>query len=470
MRNLKGVVGCVFISGMLTGCASVQEEYNEQQHESAAVDTTLVQAQDIADSMEAEPYVLKESGSYSLPALLSLGLARNPQTRIAWWQGQQALAQAKRAEAPYFPTIVGNIQANHNQTGAILNQPTTKVDNWGPGLNVNYRLFQFGADHAGAESAAYALSAANYSENFTLQTVVFNIQSKYYQLASAIAKVNARQSSLQDAIASYQAAEKRMANGLAPKQDVLLAKADQIEAEYELQSAEGDRGRYRAELATVVGLSASSKLDIDITFGDPGDLTEEVEKLMDSALEKRADILAQEELLHAAEWAHLKSERERLPAVNLVGNLNTLRYRHDSNWQHNYGLGVNLTWTLFDGFDKQYKELEHYASMKVKLFELHQKKLTVLQDVCGEFHAFQAAKKLLASSTALEQAAKESLKAVRIGYSAGLNSLLDLLSAQKTLSNARLKRISAQSDLAIHWAKLAYVAGQIDVDKYQYGK
>ena len=147
-----------------------------------------------------------------------------------------------------------------------------------------------------------------------------------------------------------------------------------------------------------------------------------------------------------------------------------MRYRHDSNWQKNYGLGVNLTWTLFDGFDKQYKELEHYASMKVKLFELHKKKLEVLQEVWTEFHAFRSAKQLLSSSTALEKAARESLKAVRIGYGAGLNSLLDLLSAQKTLSNARLKRISAQSSLAIHWAKLAYVAGQIDVDKYQYGK
>ena len=470
MRDLRGVFGCVFISGILTGCASVQEEYNEQQQGSAAVDTTLVQAQDIANSMEEEPYILKESGCYSLPALLSLGLSRNPQTRIAWWQGQQALAQAKRAEAPYFPTVVGNVQANHNQTGAILNQPTTKVDNWGPGLNVNYRLFQFGADYAGAESAAYALSAANYSENFTLQTVVFNIQIKYYQLASAIAMINARQSSLQDAIASYQAAEKRMENGLAPKQDVLLAKADKIDAEYELQSAEADRERYRAELATAVGLSVSNGLDIDINFNDTELLAEEVEKLMENALQNRADILAQEELLHAAEWAHWKSERERLPAVNLVGSVNTLRYRHDSNWQKNYGLGVNLTWTLFDGFDKQYKELEHYASMKVKLFELHKKKLEVLQEVWTEFHAFRSAKQLLSSSTALEKAARESLKAVRIGYGAGLNSLLDLLSAQKTLSNARLKRISAQSSLAIHWAKLAYVAGQIDVDKYQYGK
>lgn len=470
MRNLKGIVGCVFIGGVLTGCASIREEYNEQQHGGTGIGTALIQVQNVDSSTEAEPYILKEPGHYSLPDLLSLGLSRNPQTRIAWWQGQQAIAQAKRAEAPYFPTIIGHVQANHNQTGAVLKQPTTKVDNWGPGLNINYRLFQFGADYAGAESTAYALSAANYSENFTLQTVVFNIQIKYYQLASALAMINARQSTLQDAIASYQAAEKRMENELSPMQDVLLAKADKIEAEYELQSAEADVERYRAELATAVGLSVSDGLDIDITFNDRDMLADKVEKLMENALQKRADILAQEELLHAAEWAHLKSERERLPSVNLVGSMNTLRYRHDSNWQKNYGLGINLTWTLFDGFDKQYKELENYSSMKIKLFELHKKKLEILQEVWTEFHAFQSAKQLLSSSTALENAARESLKAVRIGYEAGLNSLLDLLSAQKTLSNARLKRISAQSGLAIHWAKLAYVAGQIDINKCQYGK
>jgi outer membrane protein len=264
-----------------------------------------------------------------------------------------------------------------------------------------------------------------------------------------------------DATAAFNTIENRMQNGLASVQNVLSAKANKLQAEYDLKVAQSELERYRADLALSVGMPISSDFQVQTVFNDASMLVEEVETLMEKALQSRSDLLAKEEALHAADWAHLKTEREQWPSVNVTGNINTLKYRHYPHWQNNYTVGINLSWDVFSGFEKQYKELEHYAAMKEKRFELHQLQLKVLSDVWSEFHTFQAVQKSFAVAQALESASRKSYEAIQVGYESGLNNVLELLDAQSKLAQARLQRIRAQSDLCIHWAQLAYVAGQI---------
>lgn len=408
------------------------------------------------------------NGQYNLADLLDLGLSKNPQTRSAWWHAKQVLAQKGRTNSQFFPTISTHLDANRNQTGAVLGAAGTKIDNWGPSLQVSYRLFQFGASVADAKRAACMLAAANYDFNNTLQTVVFNIQQCYYKYVSAIATIEACESNLKDAEASFEAVQNKQESGLARRQDALLAKADKLQADYELQSARSALEATRAELALAVGVPVSKQFEVVTQAGEVERtvLTDQVEDLLQEALQKRSDILSAEANLHAQNWAHLKTQREVLPTLDVVGSVGTLRYDKDSHWQRNYGIGIGVSWNLFDGFDTQYKKLESYATLKNQTYLFHQQQLQVLRDVWSTFHAFQSSVQLLNSAKALESAAKESFIAIRTGYDAGLNSLLDLLSAQKTLSQARVKRISSQSNLAIHWVQLAYVTGRLQTKDF----
>lgn len=440
----------------LTGCVSKSKNMSRDFRH------TWVPTKVLTSRSDVQQPLFQANGTYSLASLLELGISRNPKTRTAWWQARKALAQQGRAESQIFPTITANVSANHDQTGAVLGKDIQKSDHWGPSLKVTYRLFQFGAGLADAKSAACALAAANYNFNYALQTLVFDIQKNYYNYASSVATIEACESSLADAKASFEAAQNKQVHGLARIQDVLLAKADKLQAEYELKSAQAALERSRSELALSVGIPVSKEFLVKVEFKDSEPLTQEVEVLLADTLKRRSDVLSAESNVHAADWAYLKAKREGLPAIDFVGSTGLHRYKGDQHWQRNYTLGIGLSWNLFDGFDSQYKDLESYSNLKAKTYELHQKQLQALSDVWAEFHAFQSAIQLLDSAKALEAAAKESLEAVRIGYEAGLNSLLDLLSAQKTLSDARLKRISSQSSLATHWIQLAYVSGRLD--------
>lgn len=447
---------------MLSGCTSVNSKISS----SASQEWQPVPYSEHTVIVKAPTF--DANGQYNLADLLDLGLSKNPQTRSAWWHAKQVLAQSGRTNSQFFPTISAHVDANRKQTGAVLGAAGTKIDNWGPSLQVSYRLFQFGASVADAKRAACTLAAANYDFNNTLQTVVFTIQQCYHKYVSAIATIEACENNLKDAEASFEAVQNKQANGLARIQDVLLAKADKLQADYELQSARSALESARAELALAVGVPVSKQFEVVIQEGNVAgsDLTEQVEDLLQEALQKRSDLLSAEANLHAKDWDYLKTQREVLPAVDLIGNIGTLRYNKERNWQRNYGIGIGVSWNLFDGFDTQYKKLESYAALKNQTYLFHQQQLQVLRDVWSTFHAFQSSVQLLDSAKALESAAKESFIAIRTGYDAGLNSLLDLLSAQKTLSQARVKRISSQSNLAINWVQLAYVTGRLQTENF----
>jgi len=467
MLERKGYMKCfrnqaIGLLLLLSGCVSMNSKMNSsasQEWQPVAYPKNAVITQ--------RP-VFEVKGQYNLADLLDLGLSKSPQTRSAWWHAKQVLSQKGRTDSQFFPTISAHVDAKRNQTGAVLGAASSKIDNWGPSLQVSYRLFQFGASVADAKRAACMLAAANYDFNNTLQMVVFTIQKCYYNYVSAIANIEACESNLKDAEVSFEAVQNKQESGLARIQDVLLAKADKLQADYELQSARSALESARAELALAVGVPVSKQFEVVTQSGEVERtiLTDQVENLLQEALRKRSDILSAEANLHAQDWAYLKTRREVLPAVDVVGSVGTLRYNKDKNWQRNYGLGIGLSWNLFNGGDSQYKILERYAALKNQTYLFHQQQLQVLRDVWSTFHAFQSSVQLLDSAKALESAAKESFIAIRTSYDSGLNSLLDLLSAQKTLSQARVKRIRSQSDLAIHWVQLAYVTGRLQTKDF----
>ncbi|MDR0755851.1 MAG: TolC family protein [Puniceicoccales bacterium] len=404
-------------------------------------------------------------GKYSLLELIEIGLKFNPQTKHAWWHAKEAFANQGRAEASLFPHADVSANINREQVGKNASQPTQRTDNWGPAVTLTYKVFQFGTDAAAAQSAAHLLHAANYAFNRQLQTTVFEIQRAFYNFFSAYAKIEAHESCLQDATLSFEAVSQRKENGLARVQDVLLAKADKLQAEYELQAAKADLESCRATLATTVGvpIAADFSIETDYLSTETQKPFRNIENLMREVLDKRADLLANEATLEAKKWSQKATHRGFLPSLSLHTQTSALKHKHNSHWQRNYGLSVGIQWNIFSGFDSQYSELASYTQWKEQKYTLRQQKLEALRQTWTAFHAFQSSVQLSEASKALEEAAQEALNAIRTGYNTGINSLLDLLAAQKTLANARLKHIQAKTDVKLNLVQLAYITGQLDI-------
>lgn len=447
--------GCLLGSCILAGC---------QRQSFVSVDATCAWKPVSITSVDACYLKTSLSGKYTLLDLLDIGLKKNPNTKQAWWQSKMALAQKGQSDAAFLPTLALDTNVARSYLGAYQNQEhAVHNDALQAGLSLTYKIFQFGTDAAQAKSALHALYAANYAFNDCLQSVVYQIQKAFYEYQCARAKIEAAKSSLKDAEQSFEAVSKKKENGLARLQDWLLAQSEMLKARYDLQSAEAALESCRANLSTVIGLPIGKGFEItnSVSTAERKHLMDSAETLMQDALTKRSDLLAAEEQLEAKKWALKSTKRSHLPNVYLSADAHKVR-RRGADWQNQYKLALGVSLNIFNGGYDEYKSLEAYAAFKAQAYSLHQKKLSALQEAWSVFHACQSSLKLVESAKALETASSEALEAIRIGYDAGINNLLDLLSAQKSLSNARFKNIQAQADLSINFVRLAYVTGHLD--------
>ncbi|MDR1665573.1 MAG: TolC family protein [Puniceicoccales bacterium] len=411
-----------------------------------------------------------KSPPYHLTDLVEMGLETNPETKAAWWQAKAAVAREGRARSKFYPKVAVGVGAEKSQVGSIGEGSSDKTmvlkEGFGPSVEMAYRLFQFGADEATAESARCTLYAAHFQFNRKLQEWVFQVQRSYYQFCLAQAVIEAREANVNDAKASHEAVLKQRESGLAKRQDELRAQAELLQATYEREAAKAQYETCRAELAQKVGIEVSDKFEVQTTFEIPVDIhLEEVEEWLRKAITAHPELQSARNRFLSEEWKRKAEKRGSWPEVTVGWTGGLKKWSSASRWGQNYTVQVGLKWTLFDGFDREYREWEAYAQKKIAEMDLRQTKLRILSEVWAAYHKFKSSTESLVSAKALELSSTEAMKAVRVGYDAGVNNLLDLLSAQKLLAQARLSHIQARADVAIHLVSLACAAGQMELQK-----
>jgi outer membrane protein TolC len=129
--------------------------------------------------------------------------------------------------------------------------------------------------------------------------------------------------------------------------------------------------------------------------------------------------------------------------------------------EDSYAVGVEVQIPIFTGFRNQSRIRQAEALAKSAYEEGRAKELSVAREVWASFFRFEAAQRQTRAATALLSAAQESYKAVETGYLNGANSVLDLLAAQRDLSDARKSLIAAQANCGIAFVELSLAAGTL---------
>jgi len=101
----------------------------------------------------------------------------------------------------------------------------------------------------------------------------------YYRVLNAKGQEDAAEANLKNAQTVQQAAEARLDLGLATLPDVLEARSAAAQADYDLQAAIGVSEIAHGDLATALGISPTSQLQVESiqNAGIPQDLTVTVE-------------------------------------------------------------------------------------------------------------------------------------------------------------------------------------------------
>jgi TolC family type I secretion outer membrane protein len=410
------------------------------------------------------PEYLTPGTTLSLVQLVDVALRANPSTREAWSFARAAAAEVGARRSLYFPVIEIDGTLQRQKTAAVGGQFTYLQTTYGPSVAASWLLFDFGGREADVEEATRALYAADWTHNAAIQDVVLSVAQAYYGYLNSKALVLARQSNLDEARRSLDASEERHRAGVATIADVLQARTAASQIELQLQDTQGQLQIIRGALATAVGVPANIPVEVGQLPEDlPLDIVKKnVDELIARAVAERPDLAASRFAALAAQSRIRSVQAEGLPKLSLNANGNRTFYSTPNlpdPFSTNYSGLVLLRIPVFTGFDVAYRTQKAKEEAEAARAGAEQLEDRVILDVWSSYYAVQTATQRIATTRDLLASAQQSADVAAGRYKAGVGSIIDLLTAQSALADARAEEVQSRSFWFLAMAQLAHATG-----------
>ena len=419
--------------------------------------------------------------AYELAELVDLAERVNPETRLAWAHAKEAAAAVGLAKSEYYPLLALKASAQSARlpeavplTAEKIGYMDLEAQELCPMATLEWVLLDFGRRAADVRAARARLLAANLGFNARHQVIVFKVQTAFYQLSSLIGRISAAQASLDSALKIQEATEERFKNGLAAAPAVSRARQLAAQAAFDLEDAVAKERDARVILAESIGVLPTTPISI-VDFSRlqlPTRLEETVEQFIDRTLDQRPDLLAKVAALRAKEAEIRRAKSAYLPTLAFRGEAGHAYERSQmelfgptSPWastdQNTWGVGLFLSWDLFDGGARKRKLEMARAGRDAARHELEDAKDKAISQVWQYYTSTKLAFRRLDVAAALLDASEQSYRQTFEGYQHGLSSLVDVLDAQRALSSARYTQLDTRATLLQSTAALAFASGDL---------
>ena len=421
--------------------------------------------------------VLDPIHAYTLAELIDVAEHHNPGTRAVWERAKQKARELGLAKSAYYPELEGLAVFGDERLinpfpkplaprGYVMVElPVVK-----PEVTLQYLIFDFGKRGANMDFAKQEQLAAGADVIQVNQALAFRVASAYYQLMTAQERLQAAQDTLRTAQTTQDAAENRLNNGLATLPDVLNARAETAQDAFDEESADGDEKIARVALTEVVGADPSPHIVIDGQRSAPlpERLTMSIDALIDRAMANRPELMAQALRIRSAE-AHIRAARaEYKPQIVLSGSAAQTSVWPTADYgqlgsasEPTWSVELGVRWRIFDGGVRKNELRIAESKRREEEDDLIEKRDETTREVWTAYIAFRTALRKHDAAVALLESANASYSASLEAYKYGVKNLVDVVTAEKQLAQARLSSVSARSELFLQAVNLEFATGNL---------
>ena len=449
---------------------------------------------EIGSNAEVNPHKV-----YELPDLIDLAQRLNPETKIAWQRAKGALAAVGLEEVTYYPLLSAAAASGYTrlftplpalsinrtalvraiQTGGPASSAISLQDDGGVAhldilaqttLSLKWLLFDFGERAAAVKSAREELLIANVAFNATHQKLVFEVSRNYYAYNNQRDAVRVAQSSLETANTAHEAVEARFENGLATKPEVLQARQQLAQSQFDLQKALGAETDALVDLLVSVGLRPSVTIQIAENFVGslPTDIQTPVSELVEHALVQRPDMIAAVANIRSKEARIGEIRASNYPKISAVGSVGYGEERLSLGRNNNFdsgaptfGGGLAVEVPIFDGFLRRREMSAAESALNEASSQLQKSSDQAVREVWQGYTDLHTAISSETAADSLVKASQEAYDAVLTSYKQGFSNYTELVTNETKLTSARNALFQSRS--AIHTAAtgLALALGEL---------
>jgi outer membrane protein TolC len=415
----------------------------------------------------------------TLAELIDIALQNSPATQITWAQARVAAANYALTQSGDFPELSGSFYYERIRSGSpagsttlgsaiptVSNQHGVNInylEQWGPQFALTYTIFDFGQLRATSEAARQALYYADFTHNRAIQTLVQTITSDYYNYLYQRQLLEAYQANIETAQITLDAANLSLQTGVQSISDVLQAETQLLQNQIQWVSQQQQVKTALAQLLTDMGLPGNLSFEVEPlpTERPPKELLENADQVLAIALDKRPDLLAAEASLRSEEETLRAAQLDLLPTLTYSLNFGRTYFSGWVNDNYDFDSVISLNLPIFSGFSQVNTIKQARASVEQAKATLLQTELSVVQQVTTAHYNIRVSYDTLQYADDFLRAAQEEYTVTLSQYQAGTTDIINVVSAQSSLANARAQQASAIQQWFTSLSTLAYASGII---------
>lgn len=419
----------------------------------------------------------------SLDEAIKIALEQNINVRQAYNNMESAQSGVLSAYGLYMPTLSANGGWTRQQTerpastqfvvGVPIEVPATSntQNSFSAGLSAGYTLFDGFSREANFNRAVSNAVAAEQTSTRTRQQIVYQVQSLYLNVLRNEQLVKVSEENLKRDQRQLERITESNRVGASSVADVYRQQSIVANDELNLISAQNNYDKAVADLLSLIGVDVG----VDYAIMDPTITTtieetelKAIEGIMNTfgqsrerALSVRPDYQSALASYDASESGVTAASSRYYPSINAFAGYNlsstqlsTIQDQKGINW------GLNIRWTLFDGFQTNQSIQQASATKRNAELTVLQAERNISVDVKKALLDLEAARKQYEASEKSLLSATQDRRVAEERYNLGAGTLLDLLTANANYVNSQASKVNATYNFIISRKNLEYAMGE----------
>jgi outer membrane protein TolC len=217
----------------------------------------------------------------------------------------------------------------------------------------------------------------------------------------------------------------------------------------------------KSELIAILGIACDSSLEIALLEDPPAtqQICHDTAELLSQAESSRADLLAKYAEVEQKHALKVKEKARYLPKITLNSDVGGQRYVEDKSNGFNYNIALNLKFPLYTSGESCSRQNIADAEWRAAQSSVEQYRLSIAQEIAVYSHKFNAAAELIRIVDGYVINADLAFEGTLERYRKGTDSIFDLTSAQRLLTEARIRKAETKVSWYSALAGLAFAAG-----------
>ncbi|MGH7600017.1 MAG: TolC family protein [bacterium] len=333
-------------------------------------------------------------------------------------------------------------------------------------ISLNQTVFDFGATWNSIRQANSVKDASDFTFQSTKQTTIASVHEGYYQLLKDLRLLEVTREAVRQNEEQLKLTESRYEIGAAPQGEVFRTRTTLGDAKIELIRQENAVRNSQAALNVVLGRNPDAP--VEVTDLPDVDVTKsyDTDQVMQKALQNNPGLRRYDADMKAASQGMKMARTQFLPTLSLSASYSRSDPNFDpvySNFDKTFNANVsaNVSWNLFNGFADKAEVDRESANYRIARENKIEQERLLRQQVQQAVFNLEATREISTLNKDNLVSAEEDLRLAQERYRVGAGTLLDVITAQVSLTRAKSTLVRAKYDAKIAEAQLEAAMGTL---------